>query len=268
MSPSKTPAVAPVAHDPGAPAPHATPAASAATGPYSTATLRWLSDLHERERRDVAAVLHNQIGQAVSAIKMSAYLILDETDPVQRREDLLDIIRIADATVAQLRGLHCQLRPPQLDALGLEAALRGEVERLAGAVDEVDLDLAPLRSRPDPEVELACLRIAQQLLTHVPGRAGMPMRTSRLRVMLQDHGKSLSLRIEFDAGQHQVVNEVHMSELASLAEYAAVMGGTLRADAAGGSCLAVELRFPFNNDTSTAADDGLGHASSSGSRGA
>lgn len=225
-----------------------------------------MSALHERHRQDVAAALHNQIGQAVSAIKMSAHLILDEADALQRREDLLEIIRIADATVAQLRQLHCQLRPPQLDALGLEAALRGEVERHANAVSEVRLELATLSSRPEPAVELACVRIAQQVLAHTLGRADGPARNSRLQVALRDDGGMLRLRLRVDAGDHHDVAAMAACELESLCEYAVAMGGSLHAEPAVDSCFAIELRLPFTSGTSSRADNEHVHACPGGSR--
>jgi len=224
-----------------------------------------MSELHERQRQDVAAALHNQIGQAVSAIKMSAHLILDEEDASQRREDLLDIIRIADATVSQLRQLHCQLRPPQLDALGLEAALRGEVERHANVVSEVRLELATLPSRPVPAVELACVRIAQQVLAHTLGRADAPARNSRLQVSLRNAGGLLRLRLLVDAGDHHDISPMAAGDLESLCEYAVAVGGSLRAEPAVDSCFAIELRLPFTS-TSSRADNEHVHAFPGGSR--
>lgn len=235
------------------------PDAMPVPAPHANTALLWLSELHERQRQDVAAALHNQIGQAVSAIKMSAHLVLDETDPAQRREDLLEIIRIADDAVAHLRTLHCQLRPPQLDSLGLEAALRGEVERLASVASDVHLDLSALPFRPQPAVELACLRIAQALLSPRAGPAGA--HASRIRVALQDQGQWLSLLLQVDAdGPHTGAGMTSL-ELAPLAAYAEALGGSLDALKADGACAAFELRLPFIAAVSTTS----GHAVAPGS---
>lgn len=141
--------------------------------------LRELFLRQEHERRQVARALHNEIGQAVSAIKMSAHLAMDEADAGQRGEDLREIVRIADDTVARLRDLYASLRPPQIDALGLEASLRGEAERFAeqcGCTPR--LELAAPAQRPDMAVELAAFRLAQDLLQPLPALARLLIRLS------------------------------------------------------------------------------------------
>lgn len=175
---------------PGSPAPD-----GSVREPEWHACLRQLSALHETDRHTAARALHNQIGQAVSAIKMSAHLTLDEADAAQRREDLQEIIRIADDTVTQLRDLHALLHPPQLESLGLEAALRGEAERLSTASPaHVELDIAALPQRPAAEIELTAFRIVQQLLRQAI--AANPQ--ARTFLQLRDERDNLRLRLEFD----------------------------------------------------------------------
>ena len=82
-----------------------------------------LFSLQEDERRAISRDLHDDIGQAITAIKLSAHAAQDEDDPKRRGEDLAQIVSLADTTVAKLRDISTLLRPPQLDALGLEAAL-------------------------------------------------------------------------------------------------------------------------------------------------
>ncbi|KAG0913683.1 hypothetical protein G6F32_016646 [Rhizopus arrhizus] len=89
-----------------------------------------LFSLQEDERRAISRDLHDDIGQAITAIKLSAYAAQDEDDPQRRAEDLAQIVSLADTTVAKLRDISTLLRPPQLDALGLEAALRWQARVL------------------------------------------------------------------------------------------------------------------------------------------
>jgi len=220
---------------------------------------RRLSSVHEAERQAVAAALHDRVGQAVSAIKMSAHLGLDEADPVQRRDDLLEIIRIADDTVAQLRELYAQLRPPQLDALGLEAALRGELDRAALPPGlEVRLDLAALPRRADPEVEAACFRIAQQCV-----RAASGIDSGMLSLSLHASGNdtlSLESRLEAESGIDGRVSSRLSNRLdpALMQARAQCLGGWLRLERGGGS-YAVLAQLPFSVESvPAAADDGDG----------
>lgn len=127
--------------------------------------LRELFARQEAERKHIARALHNEIGQAVSAIKMSAHLAADENDAEQRSEDLREIVRIADDTVARLRDLYSLLRPPQIDSLGLEASLRAESERWRARWNlDAELSATDMSSRPPPATELAAFRLVQDLL--------------------------------------------------------------------------------------------------------
>ncbi|MGS1079462.1 sensor histidine kinase [Pseudoxanthomonas beigongshangi] len=139
---------------------------TASNAPTTAAdALRELYARQEAERRHVARALHNEIGQALSAIKMSAHLAGDEDDAAQRGQDLADIVRIADDTVARLRDLYADLRPPQIDTLGLAASLRGEADRWRarwGVTPQLALTDPSPRARAD--IELAAFRLVQDLL--------------------------------------------------------------------------------------------------------
>ncbi len=152
------------------------PTASTATSAPSDA-LRELYARQEAERKQVARALHNEIGQALSAIKMSAHLAGDEDDAEQRRQDLADIVRIADDTVARLRDLYADLRPPQIDTLGLAASLRGEAERWQARWGiSPRFELAEPAPRAPTAIELAAFRLVQELLLPLAGLSMLEVR--------------------------------------------------------------------------------------------
>jgi len=133
------------------------------------ALTRRLLNVQEDERHALACNLHDDIGQAITAIKLCAHAALDEDDPGRRDEDLRSIIEAADETIHKLRNIACLLRPPQLDMLGLEAALRKHASGLFRSAPDglaLELDIHPLPQRPAPEIEQACFRIAQECLTN------------------------------------------------------------------------------------------------------
>ena len=117
-------------------------------------------------------------------------------DDEQQRSDTIDeIAAIADQTVAKLRDLSLLLRPPQLDALGLEAALRWQASHMFRSDSPtLELALSAPPTRPAAAVELACFRIAQEALTNVLRHAD----ASLVRVELHGDAKRLILRISDD----------------------------------------------------------------------
>lgn len=198
------------------------------------AALRELIARQEAVRHQVARALHNEIGQAVSAIKMSAHLAADEDDAAQRKEDLGEIVRIADDTVARLRELYSVLRPPQLEALGLQASLRGEAESWQSrwGVDAViEVTLAE-DERAAPAIELTAFRSVQDVL------AAQTVLT-RLSISATLSGDALLLRIEHDgaAPEH--------ATLALLQVRARAYGGDVELVQAGAGAVQVHIHLPW-----------------------
>jgi len=208
------------------------------------ALTRRLLCVQEDERRTLSRELHDDIGQSITAIKLAAHAALDEEDRERRREDLQGLIDMADETIHTLRNLARLLRPPQLDALGLEAALRGHAETLfRTAPDGVTLELAiqPLPQRPAPEVEQVCFRIAQECLTNALRHAN----ARRINLSLGDHdGAQLKLYVA-DNGQGFDPAKVHGLGLVIMRERAQSVGGELAIDTAPGEGTRVSLLLPY-----------------------
>ena len=151
--------------------------------------------LQEDERRTLSRELHDDIGQDITAIKLSTQMLIGDDDPERRAETIGEIGGIADQAVVKLRNLSLLLRPPQLDELGLVPALRWQAESLLRkGGPRLELELQPLPERPPPEVELACFRIAQESLTNALRHAD----ASRVNLALASDGTFLVLQVTDD----------------------------------------------------------------------
>jgi PAS domain S-box-containing protein len=83
---------------------------------------RKLIEAQEAERRAVARELHDDFGQVLFALKLN----------LQRLEcDSSESMELVDGAIARMRDLAQALRPPLLDGIGLEEALRWHVEHEA-----------------------------------------------------------------------------------------------------------------------------------------
>ncbi|MCR6687115.1 PAS domain S-box protein [Pseudoxanthomonas sp.] len=206
------------------------------------AMARRLFSAQEDERRAISRELHDDIGQAITAIKLSAHAVMGEDDPTRRQEDLEAVVETADTTLDKLRNLSMLLRPPQLDALGLEAALRWHAGVLfRNSPVQLDLDIRALPRRPEREVEQACFRIAQEGLTNALRHAGA--RSIQL-ALDDDDGRGLSLRIDddgrgFEPGQARGLGLVIMRERAQSA------GGQLHIETLPGGGTHIRLQLPY-----------------------
>jgi len=196
--------------------------------PSSSALLLQLFRLQEAERHRVGRALHNQVGQALSAIRMGAHLVQSEDDAALRAEDLQEIIRASDDAVAIVRDLHATLHPPQLDSIGLDAALRAEHERLFPGTA---VALAPLPRAPAPDHALVAFRIAQMVMRAV-AQAGTTLGVS----LAGSAEASGDLTLELQAG-----DAIELPELPLLQALAGAAGGGL--DAVSGTHW--RLRLPY-----------------------
>jgi two-component system, NarL family, sensor histidine kinase UhpB len=160
----------------------------------------------EEERRRVARELHDEAGQALTAVIIglerglaSMPEIYASDLPIQPRQLISNLRDLAAQTLDEVRKLALELRPSVLDDLGLVAALRQYVrsteERagLAAQLTVVGFDEAS-DARLPPQVETALFRIAQEALTNAIRHA----RASSVQVRLRRGESSVTLEVRDD----------------------------------------------------------------------
>jgi signal transduction histidine kinase len=185
-----------------------------------------LMSVQEDERRTLSRELHDDIGQQITAIKLAAMALRDDDDAARRAGIVAEIVEITDQTVAKVRNLSLLLRPPQLDALGLEAALRWQAGAMfRNASPRLVLDIEPLPERPAPAVELACFRIAQEALTNVLRHAG----AGNARLVLVRRADALLLEVH-DDGRGFANPDATGLGLVTMRERAQQVGGSIEVE--------------------------------------
>ena len=134
-----------------------------------------LTEVQERERRQLARELHDEMGQALTAIHMNLAAITKalpaEASPYLR-ERLGEAGQLTDQTLEQIRELSLDLRPPMLDDLGLLPTLRWYIKRYATRMNiRAELSVLGLEKRLPPAIETALYRVLQEALTNVARHA-------------------------------------------------------------------------------------------------
>jgi len=195
----------------------------------------------ESERRLLAAELHDELGQELTALALLLSRLAGQAPP-ELRDELRDARDRTLGSVEEVRALARRLRPEGLDALGLVPALTNLVERLAQATRlpierRLRRDLPPL----DPDVQLVVYRVAQESLTNVVRHA----RARRASITLDVDGDGLLLCVEDDGVGLDAAGQGG-SGLRGMRERALLVGGALALDVApGGRGTRVRLRVPL-----------------------
>jgi PAS domain S-box-containing protein len=226
--------------------------ALAASNHELQAMAKRLFSLQEDERRAISRDLHDDIGQAITAMKLSAHAAMEEDEDEARRDNLQEIVDLADTTVTKLRNLSMLLRPPQLDALGLEAALRWQASTLfRGKPQRLEMDIQSLRQRPSNEIEQACFRIAQESLTNVLRHAC----AGEVNMLLRDHERGgLYLEVNDDGDGFEPEGPRGLG-LVVMRERAQTAGGTLTIESSPGAGTRVRLHLPYQAAGEPVASD-------------
>jgi signal transduction histidine kinase len=163
---------------------------------------RRLMEAQEVERHHIARELHDEIGQSLTAVKMSLQAIHHISDRSAIAQYLDESITIVDQSLQQVRNLSLDLRPPLLDDLGLVAALRWYVDRHAQRADIVaEFLVDPEFSRLPPDLETVCFRVVQEALTNVVRHANahhvhveLQQRNEELNLIIRDDGVGFDVR--------------------------------------------------------------------------
>jgi signal transduction histidine kinase len=206
----------------------------------------------EEERRRLRRDLHDGLGPALAgvAMKLDAAGALVEQDPAAAREQLAQLRAETSEAIDDIRRLVYELRPPQLDELGLVGAIEERAARLAvedGGARHGGLSVrveAPPELPPLPAaVEVAVYRIAQEALANVVRHSGAGQCTVRVTL-----NAGLELEVYDDGGG---LPERHRPGvgLGSMRARAAELGGSCTIEHAAGGGTVVRANLPLPADS-------------------
>lgn len=195
---------------------------------------RLLLRAQEDERRRIARELHDEAGQALTAVKIELDL-----------DGHVDAGAKVGRALAQVRDLSNLLRPSALDDLGLSAALRA----LAADVSEhsrikVDLDIETGGRHFSPEIEVVLYRVVQEALTNIVRHA----KATWVRARLATRDQDLWLTVEDDGQGITPGAEAKLGWL-GMQERVTAAGGTLTIAAAEPKGVRVTAKIPVGAAT-------------------
>jgi signal transduction histidine kinase len=204
-----------------------------------------LQSVREEERTQIAREIHDELGQALTALKMDVHWIGHriEAQPALR-ERARTMSALIDTTVQTVRRISTELRPKLLDDLGLSAAIEWqarEFEQRSGIVCDV-------RSEPedimlDPQCSTAFFRIFQETLTNVARHArarhvdvALRMDSNGVILLVSDDGIGITPERASNPGALGIVG---------MRERAYSLGGTFDVSGDPGPGTSVRVSIPF-----------------------
>jgi PAS domain S-box-containing protein len=207
---------------------------------------RRVLEIQEAERRALARELHDEMGQALMALRLN--LRAAQRAPQSQSPRLEDSLNIVDQLVQQVRQLSLDLRPSLLDDLGLVAAMRWYVDRQSQRAGlPIHFSTEGLASRPAPLLETTCFRLAQEALTNVLRHA----RARHVWVNVQQRNNELHLRVRDDGVGFDVPTVRERASrgeslgILSMDERVRLVGGKLKITSVPAQGTEIHARFPL-----------------------
>jgi PAS domain S-box-containing protein len=202
--------------------------------------------IREDERTTIARDIHDQLGQALTVLKLDLGWLQRRIDDEALGAKLREMARSSDDLIATVRRISADLRPGILDDVGLRAAIEWQAEEFAkrtGTRCTVKSSLGDVQL--DRALATAVFRIFQESLTNIARHAS---------------AKLVEVSLEFDRGQLRLEvsdDGVGLPEVGPRGTTLGILGMGERARRLGGECtvrrraprgtvvtLVVPLRFP------------------------
>jgi len=203
----------------------------------------------EAERQRIARELHDSLGQTLTLLQLG----LDELGRSLPQSEKFGLQierlkRLANGLCSEVNRLAWEIRPPALDDLGLETAIRHLIESWGERLNlQFDVRLALNGRRLAPTVETTLYRVLQEAITNIARHA----EATRVAVLLDANEKEVSMIVE-DNGRGFSTNEAISDEklpkrlgLLGIRERVSLVAGTLEVESAPGRGCTLYVRAPL-----------------------
>ncbi len=205
----------------------------------------------EDERRRIARELHDETAQSIAAVVIRLKLLMKKGIGGGEAGELAELRNVLHDTVEGIRRIARGLRPPELEDVGLEAAIRSHVREFHPE-GRVEMDFTASEPSLEEGGDLVAYRIVQEALANAVRHSGadrIRMSMGRdesgrfLSIVIEDDGCGFRLDVESDPGAG--LGLMGMRERAQLA------GGSLEIDSRPGRGTRVRALLPLGKEVSS-----------------
>jgi len=165
---------------------------------------QYLQNIREKEGKRIAREIHDELGQALTALKMDIFYLSKKFLNNYKNKKLFikktkSMLELIDETIRTVQKISAELRPRLLDDLGLVPAIEWYIKDFQERTKiecKSDLDFNCIKL--DPDCSTAIFRIFQEALTNIARHAeatevniSLKRINSKLEIQISDNGKGI-----------------------------------------------------------------------------
>ncbi len=156
----------------------------------------------EQDRAELSRELHDEVGQSLTALKLTLKLTQDGLSDVQKTGMRLhEGQRILDDLIGSIRNIANRIRPSTIDQLGLVSAVRAYLAKNIRPLGQQAMLTENIGESRLPEaLELCCFRVIQEALTNCLRHAqassinvSLTLESSKFLLSVQDNGAGFDI---------------------------------------------------------------------------
>lgn len=203
----------------------------------------------EQERRSMAREIHDQLGQALTGMKMDLHWFSRHIPEQEKRlrEKLLEMNQQLDQTIRTVQRLSSELRPCLLDDLGLSAAIEWHAGKIRDRLGiNFDIVSIPEDIALDETTSITVYRIFQEALTNIARHSG----ATKVKILLQQNRDRISLTVS-DNGRGIVEEQINAPGsfgLIGMRERACLLDGSLEIQSKSDRGTTISLSIPYRGN--------------------
>lgn len=203
---------------------------------------RLLIESQESERKRIAQEMHDSLGQELLVIKNRALMGLKTVmNESKEKRQLEQISEGATNILKMVRTMSHNLRPPELDRLGLTETIRSmltNVREATGMVLNAEVDEIDGLVKKENEINL--IRILQEALSNIEKHSGATV----IEIRLTHQADRIILQVN-DNGKGYAADQVTRGMgLAGISERVRILEGSLSVESGSGSGTSINVTIP------------------------
>jgi signal transduction histidine kinase len=206
-----------------------------------------LQNVLEEERKKISREIHDELGQALTGLKMDLRYIKKHLHPDQESiaQRIDTSLQLVDSTITTMRRISSDLRPGILDDLGIVPAVDWLVSNFQNRTGiEVMLNVEPPNLEIPKEMHTSLYRIVQEALTNVMRHA----QATQVKIKIEGRPQEVVIEVR-DNGRGfdpNTLGHTRSLGLTGIRERAALIGASAEIIGSPGTGTLVSVHVPIN----------------------